>query len=486
MTNQNTTYIFVDNFNIVKYNNLIDSVKNVLLKNTVDKKNLNDIYFFEENQGTVFGFLNENNSLSFTVKKNYSSSVTKYNVSNSLYNLISFFVENIDSFTMKNEDLYNINLINSYINNLVGNNTNQVTVNTDNKNFMTKIEDKKITEPENPIKKLSDACNDIKSSLQNIQESKSIIKKKNIINKDQPVVVQEPVKVVSHEQPQTVVQEPVKVVSQEQPQTVVQEPVKVVSQEQLQTAVQEPVKVVSEEQPQEVKELEELAEDLKNKIEEEKQKITDEEKNLVFQQQQLEKQRQELKKKNKDLDSKKSIYTSEYEFTYKQKLFPKIFEKKLMLLKDISPLFFTKFFVLLFMEGRDINGNLNPDLQVLVNKEDSYLIYHYLIYISTTDDNISEYEFSDEINMDEYMNYGMSFLENMPEELELYSSQQYMDKLNKKTEAEHPMFVEKTTGEVEEVESISSNEDQEIDDNMEIEENDYEEEDKITNFLNKL
>ena len=465
MTNQNTTYIFVDNFNIVKYNNLIDSVKNVLLKNTVDKKNLNDIYFFEENQGTVFGFLNENNILSFTVKKNYSSSVTKYNVSNSLYNLISFFVENIDSFTMKNEDLYNINLINSYINNLVGNNTNQVTVNTDNKNFMTKIEDKKITEPENPIKNLSDAYNDIKSSLQNIQESKSIIKKKNIVNKDQSVAIQEPLKVISQEQPQTAVQEPVKVVSQEQPQT----------------AVQEPVKVVSEEQSQEVKELEELAEDLKNKIEEEKQKITDEEKNLVFQQQQLEKQRQELKKKNKDLDSKKSIYTSEYEFTYKQKLFPKIFEKKLMLLKDISPLFFTKFFVLLFMEGRDINGNLNPDLQVLVNKEDSYLIYHYLIYISTTDDNISEYEFSDEINMDEYMNYGMSFLENMPEELELYSSQQYMDKLNKKTEAEHPMFVEKTTGEVEEVESISSNEDQEIDDNMEIEE-----EDKITNFLNKL
>ena len=88
--------------------------------------------------------------------------------------------------------------------------------------------------------------------------------------------------------------------------------------------------------------------------------------------------------------------------------------------------------------------------------------------------------------MDTYMNYGMSFLENMPEDLELYSSQQYMDKLNKKTEAEHPMFVEKTTGEVEEVESISSNEDQEIDDNIEIEDNDYEEEDKITNFLNKL
>ena len=479
MTDKPTTYIFVDNLNIIKYSNLIDSVKNILLKNTVDKKNLNDLYFFEENQGTVFGFLNENNSLSFTVKKNYSSSVTKYNVSNNLYNLISFFVENIDSFNMKNEDLYNINLINNHINNLVGNITvpladtnNQ---NNDHKNFMIKIEDKKTIEPENPIKNLSDACNEIKSSLQNIQESKPIFKKKNILNKEP---VQEQPKVVPQESPQTTVQEQPKAVPQESPQTTVQEQSKVFPQESPQTTVQE--------QPQEVKELEELAEDLKNKIEEEKKKISDEEKNLISQQQQLEKQRQELKKKNKELESKKSIYLSEYEFTYKQKLFPKIFEKKLMLVKDISPLFFTKFFVLLFMEGRDSNGNINPELQVLVNREDSYLIYHYLIYISTTDDNISEYEFSDEINMDTYMNYGMSFLENMPEDLELYSSQQYMDKLNKKTEAEHPMFVEKTTGEVEEVESISSNEDQEIDDNIEIEDNDYEEEDKITNFLNKL
>ena len=126
-----------------------------------------------------------------------------------------------------------------------------------------------------------------------------------------------------------------------------------------------------------------------------------------------------------------------------------------MKFQDISPLFFCKFFVLLFMEGRGIDGEIIEGRDKLINREDSYLIYHYLVYVATTEDNISDYELLDDTTSDEYLTYGMNFLDQLPEEFELYSPKQVMENINKKTECVHPMFAETTSGDVEEIDSGS-------------------------------
>ena len=474
---ENTTkYFFFDGENMEIFTNALACVDLA-----IDKMNCDNVYFSEvligdDSQYITKIFKPNLKSMNINVKNNHCSTSTTYNLS-SFELFIDFMVENstYNPITMVPSVLYNIKSVYKKLDELRGNQTLKEcsnTIGTKNKSIdipnvtnreiynsttcSNTIETKNKVIPNPTVAKnnkfqqstsittttdnnLNTVVNDISKLLENVigstttiedPSSKAEYKKKMLDNLlDKSSKLKNKMKLLNESSLSTSTSHSCSSSCSSSHSS---------SSSSSESSTRSSSPIIEDEKNTQLNKLQYIADNLEKKIKEESKINENDEEKLMEHERRYHSDKNQLLRKEKQINSKKDIFNSEYNYTYRQKLlplvYPKLFPKEnekqvKMEISEISPMFLTKFLILLFMEGRNIEGAIIDTK--LVNREDSYILYDYLLYASTSDDGLDNYEFFiNKTDVTEYIQIALKFLTYLPEEYSVYSPQEIMKVLN--------------------------------------------------------